>query len=150
MFFIKCETVCCHDATASSFVPQVQSKVFAYFHAVAVKLHSSMQNWLFGLPGQIFLWTIPLLFTCLATFQSQWVYTFSIWIIFPFPKHLSNHRKGLHRISSEICTKSDTVLLLDPSWNHSRIDTRLQIKGHKKSACISSSVKICALTPKIC
>jgi hypothetical protein len=47
----KCETVCCCDATASSFVAKVQSEVFAYFQAVTIKRHSNMQNWLFGFPG---------------------------------------------------------------------------------------------------
>jgi hypothetical protein len=49
----KCETVHCDDATASSFVTKVQGEDFTHFHTVTVKRHSSMQNWLFGLPGQI-------------------------------------------------------------------------------------------------
>jgi hypothetical protein len=49
----KCETVHCHDAAASSFVTRIQGKVFAHFHSFAVKRHSSMQNWLFSLPGRI-------------------------------------------------------------------------------------------------
>jgi hypothetical protein len=49
----KCETVGCRDARAISFVAKVRVEVFAYFHAVAVKRHSSMPNWLFGLPGRI-------------------------------------------------------------------------------------------------
>jgi hypothetical protein len=49
----KCETLCCHGATASSFVAKVRGEVFSYFHAVAVKHDSSMQNWLFGLPEVI-------------------------------------------------------------------------------------------------
>jgi hypothetical protein len=47
----KSETVHCCDATASSFVDKVQAIVLAHFHAEATKCHSSMQNWLFGLPG---------------------------------------------------------------------------------------------------
>jgi cold shock CspA family protein len=43
----------CHDATASSFVTKGRGDVFAHFHAVTVKRHSSMQNSLLGLPGQI-------------------------------------------------------------------------------------------------
>jgi hypothetical protein len=31
------------------FVAKVRGEVFAHFHAVAVKRHSSMWNWLFGL-----------------------------------------------------------------------------------------------------
>jgi hypothetical protein len=49
----KCETLRCRDATASSFVVKVRDKVFTHFHAVAVKRHSSMRNWLFGLLGRI-------------------------------------------------------------------------------------------------
>jgi hypothetical protein len=47
--------VYCHDATVSSFVARVQCEVFTHFHAVAVKHHSSMRNWLFGHSGWI-LW----------------------------------------------------------------------------------------------
>jgi hypothetical protein len=41
----------CCDATASSFVAKVQGRVFANFRAI--KRHSYMTNWLFGLPGRI-------------------------------------------------------------------------------------------------
>jgi hypothetical protein len=34
-------------------LPQFGGKVFTHFHAVTVKHHHSMWNWLFGLPGQI-------------------------------------------------------------------------------------------------
>jgi hypothetical protein len=43
----------CHDAAASFLVGKVRDEVFAYFHAVTIKRHNSMQNWLFGLPGWI-------------------------------------------------------------------------------------------------
>jgi hypothetical protein len=36
--------VLCSDVTASSFVAKVRGEVFAHFHAVAVKRHSSMWN----------------------------------------------------------------------------------------------------------
>jgi hypothetical protein len=36
-------TVHCHDATDSSFIAKIRGEVFTYFHAVAVKHHSSMQ-----------------------------------------------------------------------------------------------------------
>jgi hypothetical protein len=49
----KCKMSCYRDATASSFVAKVRCEVFANFHAVAVKRHSSMRNWLFDLPGRI-------------------------------------------------------------------------------------------------
>jgi hypothetical protein len=37
-----CEAVHCSDATARSFVAKVLGQVFAHFHAVAVKCHSSI------------------------------------------------------------------------------------------------------------
>jgi hypothetical protein len=40
----------CYGATVSSFVTKVQGIVFIHFHAVAVKHHSSMRNYLLGLP----------------------------------------------------------------------------------------------------
>jgi hypothetical protein len=43
----------CRNATASSFVAKFRGDVFAHFHAVAVKRHSSMRNCLFGLPARI-------------------------------------------------------------------------------------------------
>jgi hypothetical protein len=49
----KCTTVRCRNAAASSFVFKVRAEVFARIHAVAIKRHSSMRNWLFGLPGRI-------------------------------------------------------------------------------------------------
>jgi hypothetical protein len=46
-----------HVATASSFVAKVGGgggEGFTHFHAVAVKHHSSMWNWLFGLQDEFF------------------------------------------------------------------------------------------------
>jgi hypothetical protein len=40
----KCETMRCYDATTSSFVAKVCHEVFAHFHAVGVKRHSSIWN----------------------------------------------------------------------------------------------------------
>jgi hypothetical protein len=40
----KCEKVCYREETVNSFVAKFQVKVFAHFHAVAVKHHSSMWN----------------------------------------------------------------------------------------------------------
>jgi hypothetical protein len=40
----KSKMACCRDATASSFVAKVRGEVFAHFHVVAVKRHSSMRN----------------------------------------------------------------------------------------------------------
>jgi hypothetical protein len=49
----KCEAVRCRDTTAGSLAAKVRGGVFQHFHAVAVNYHSSMRNWLFGLPGRI-------------------------------------------------------------------------------------------------
>jgi hypothetical protein len=49
----KCVTVRCRDATTVDFVVEVRCEVFAHFCAVAVRIHSSIQNSLFGLPGRI-------------------------------------------------------------------------------------------------
>jgi hypothetical protein len=66
-----------------------------------------------------------------------------------FPKRLSNHCHGLSHTFSKICT-FDAVPLSDPLRNGIRLDTRIQIKGRKKSACPPSSVKLCTVTPRIC
>jgi hypothetical protein len=55
----KCETVRCCDETASSFDAKVWGEVFAHFHAVSVKCHSNMRNWLFEMPGWITLEQSP-------------------------------------------------------------------------------------------
>jgi hypothetical protein len=39
----KYETVCCCNATDSSFVAKVRGEILVHFHAVAVKRHSSMK-----------------------------------------------------------------------------------------------------------
>jgi hypothetical protein len=50
---VKCETVRCRDATASSFVAKFRAEVLVHFHAVAVNRHSSMRIGLLGLPGSV-------------------------------------------------------------------------------------------------
>jgi hypothetical protein len=77
----ECETARYHDATASFWLPKFNAKSLQ-FHEVTVKHHSSMRNWLFGLPGWILCEQSPditenestlliLLFTCRAVFQSR-------------------------------------------------------------------------------
>jgi hypothetical protein len=44
---------CCNDATASYFVAKVRGEAVAHFHAVAMKRHSSLRNWLFCLSERI-------------------------------------------------------------------------------------------------
>jgi hypothetical protein len=62
-----------------------------------------------------------------------------------FPEFLSNHY-----IFSEICTEFIAFLFLNPSRNRIEPDIILQIKGRKRSAHLSTSLKFCTLTPKIC
>jgi hypothetical protein len=66
---------CCHDATANS-------EVFAHFHTFAVKHHSSMQNWLYGLPGN----DEYALECALRLSRSQLVWAFHVRLILSSPK----------------------------------------------------------------
>jgi hypothetical protein len=45
-----------------------------------------------------------------------------------FPERSFNQCQGLYATFSEICTRFDAQLLLDPAQNRIRPDTRLQIK----------------------
>jgi hypothetical protein len=67
-----------------------------------------------------------------------------------FPDCLCTHCQGLRSTFFELCIKYDAHLLSDPSQNHIRKDTELEICGHKKSACPPSCVKFCTLTLTIC
>jgi hypothetical protein len=67
-----------------------------------------------------------------------------------FPERSSNHCWCFRHTFSKICTEVDSHLLSDPSRNRIRPDTRLQIKGHKKSARPLSCMKFCTLTSKTC
>jgi hypothetical protein len=114
-----------------------------------------MQNWLFGLLGQI------------LCEQSAWLLTslVSPFLVYPepsmpfkypcmayalFPERLSNQCQSLRHTLSEICTKCDVRSLSVSLQDHIRRDTRLQINGHKKSARPPNCMKFCTLTPKIC
>jgi hypothetical protein len=127
----KCETVHCRDATASSFIDKVHGEVFTHFNAVAVKHHSSIWNWLFGLPGRVLYeqspWCERKRWACSWLFSSP-VSSFSVSVSLEipfkhlctahvfFPQHLSNHCQKLHCIFSDLhkiwCTL--TVPLSDP------------------------------------
>jgi hypothetical protein len=110
----KCGTVCCCDATASSFVSKVRGKVFTHFHTVAIKRHNSMQNWLFGLPGQIFSyeqspccqrkwWAFPWLCSSPVSPVSVSVnLNFLCMAHAFFPEHLSIHYQGLSHFSRDL------------------------------------------------
>jgi hypothetical protein len=149
----------CCDATTSSIFSKFPGEVFAHFHAVAIKRHSSMQNQLFGLSGRIFV-NIPLdikendehaldfalqmsrLFFFRSTLNQE-LHSF-------FPERLSNQYQCLRRTFSDICTNFDASSLSGPRRNRIRPDTQLQIKRRKKSAHPASCVKFYILTPKIC
>jgi hypothetical protein len=147
----------CRDITFSSFVATVQGDVLAHFHAVAMKHHNIMWNWLSGMSGRILCeqaldikkMMIMMSFTCLA---------FSVFISLDFlctayalfSERLSNHCQGLSHTFSKICTKFDAVFLSDLSQNYIRPDTRFQIKGHKNSARPPRCMKFCTLPPKMC
>jgi hypothetical protein len=130
------------DATASSFAAKVRGEVFTRFHAVAVKRHGSMRNWVFGLPGRILCeqssWCQRKLRKCSWLCTSP--FPVSVNLDFPctarafFPERLTNHCQGVRHTLFEIYTKCDAQLLSDPSRNRVRPDTRLQIKWRKKSA----------------
>jgi hypothetical protein len=95
-----------HDATASPFVAKVRGEILAYFHAVAVKRHSSMWNWKFGLPWwslcEHSLWCQRKRWAC-SWLCSSPVSPFSISVNldFPFtaqtffPESMPNHCQGL-------------------------------------------------------
>jgi hypothetical protein len=149
--------LCC---CSQFFCRQSSGRILYTFPRSLLKHHSSMWNWLFGLPGWIlheqFSWckrkmdmTSALLLTCLT-------FSFSVGLDFPctihafFPDRLPSHCQGLRGTSNEICTKLNAILLSGPSRNHIRPDRRLKINGRKKSAHPPSCTKLCALTPKIC
>jgi hypothetical protein len=62
-----------------------------------------------------------------------------------FPDRSSNHCQGLRRTFPEICIKFGVDPLSDPLRNRIRPDTRLQLKGRKKSARPPIGVKFCIL-----
>jgi hypothetical protein len=123
----KREPVRCLVATANSFVPKVKGEVFAHFHAVAVKRHSSMRNWLFGLPGRFFfspcvkendVHALDFALHLSRLFRPQWVWTFrvrlfsslntcliNVKVLFAlFPKFSQNLKTFLCRIHREIAS----------------------------------------------
>jgi hypothetical protein len=118
------------------FYRQSSSRSLRKFHAVAVNRHSSMRNWLFGLPVRIlceqFPWCQWKWWACSwLSFSSVSSFSVTVSLDFPcmahafFPKCLSNHFQGLRSTSSEICTKFDAVPMSDPLRNRIRLDTEL-------------------------
>lgn len=45
----QCEMVSCRCATTNYFVTKVRREIFAHYHIIAIRCHSSIRNWLFGL-----------------------------------------------------------------------------------------------------
>jgi hypothetical protein len=124
----------CRDATASSFIAKIHDEFLAHFHAVAVKRHSSMRNWLFGLPLRILCKQSP-------WYERKW--WACSWLCFlpvsPFlvlvrlmlssPNTcLIIAKVSLSHFSPDICTKFYDVPLSEQSQNCIRPDTRLQIE----------------------
>jgi hypothetical protein len=122
-------------------VVKVRGEVITNFHIATKERRSSMRNWLFGLPVRILCEKSPWwLFVCPWLCSSS-VSPFSISMSLDvpctahasLPERLFNHCQGLHRTFSETCTQFDAVRLSDPPWNRIRPNTRLKIKGRKKS-----------------
>jgi hypothetical protein len=121
----KCERTRRREETGSCFVAKVRVEVFAHFHAIALKRHSSIRNWLCGLPERILSeqspWCQRKLWAC-SWLCSSPVSPFLVTVSldFPctahafFPERLSNHCQGIRRNFSEISTKCDAHSLSGP------------------------------------
>jgi hypothetical protein len=99
-------------------------------------------------------------------FQSQWVWAFPLGglllclrVITVSPALITSDNTGqegciVRGDLTEFLADVNTLLLLiscqNPGRNHIRPDTRLQIKGRKKSARSPCCMKFCTLTPKVC
>jgi hypothetical protein len=146
---IKCESVRCHDAIASSFVAKFRGEVLANFYAVAVKRHSSMRNWLSSarrIPCQQPSISRKRLWTCSRVCSSP-VSSLSVSISFHFL--YTAHTFFSDALVSR-CAQNLMLFLCQISRNLIRPDTRLQANGRKKSTVSSSCLKLSSLTPKIC
>jgi hypothetical protein len=147
------------------FVTKVRGEVFAHFHAVARKGHSSFRNWLFGLQGPAlceqypwfkrkwlacsWLCSLPVSpFSVSVTFDAPFKYPCTAYAF--FPERLSNHCQGLRRNLSKICTKFDADSQSDPSRNRLRPDTPLQTKGRKYRHVLPAARNCVHWLPKIC
>jgi hypothetical protein len=91
----KYEAVCCCDATVSSFVDKVRGEVFAHFHTVTIKRHSSTLNWLLWIVRADSLLIIPLIlenYECVLDFALHMSRLFRSWWVWTWN---SNTRVGL-------------------------------------------------------
>jgi hypothetical protein len=132
---------CCHDATAISFDSKVRGEVITHFYAVAVKLYSSMQNWLFSLPELILCkqtpWCQRKWWACSWLCSSPvFPISVSVSVDFPcttnvfFPKRAYNHCQGVCCTFSKICTKFDAVFVVSIAKSH-QATYMTPKKGHK-------------------
>jgi hypothetical protein len=147
----KCENVRYHDAMASSFVAKVWDSLHT-FHIATVKCHSSMWNWLFGLPERVLCepspWCQRKRWAC-SWLCSSPVLHFSVSVSSDFPLgglllclRVITVNPALitsDNLGQEGCIfRADLIKLLadlgmllfwSADRNHIRPDTRLQIKG---------------------
>jgi hypothetical protein len=142
----KCETVCCCDATASSFIAKVRGKVFAHFHTVAIKHHSSLRNWLVGLPGRILCEQSP---SCKKNMSMLFTFPFACLALFCLDEFGSFHQEDCCFVpGSPVITMDKKCASSEVIWqsslqtfthccfwlaprNHIWPDTRPQIQGRK-------------------
>jgi hypothetical protein len=114
------------------FCHKSSSKVWAHFHPVTAKSLSSMRNWLFFLLGEARPWLCSSFVSPFSVYPGPSVPFSHLCTAHAFfPERLSNHYQGVRRTFPEIYTKCDAVPLSDPSRNHVRQDTWLQINGRK-------------------
>jgi hypothetical protein len=106
----KCKMLHCHDAMASSSVNKVRGGFFPHFHAVTIKCHSNMWNWLFDLPGWILCeqsswcerkwWTCSWLCSSLVSpFLVSVTLNYLCMAHASFSESLSNHCQGFSLLS---------------------------------------------------
>jgi hypothetical protein len=142
---------------------KVWGEVFAHCHAVAIKCHSSMWNWLFGLPGWILCkessplmlgtCSSPLSPFCLSEFWLfHWEDSWCLRVITVNPAPITSYHwyhpgQGQRFDQNLIHTHCSFVGSITKS-HQARYNTPK--KGHTKSACPPSCVQFCALSPKIC
>jgi hypothetical protein len=91
---------CVCDARASSFVAKFRCEVFAHIYPVPVKGHSSMRNWLLGLPGRILCgkwWTCSWLCSSSVSHFCLIIARFSVALFPIFAQNLMHTRCQDHR-----------------------------------------------------
>jgi hypothetical protein len=125
------------SSNSQFFVTKFRGELLVNFHAVIVKGHRNMRNWLLGLPGLILSEKSALY--QIKWWACTWVYSppvspFSILFDLNFPCMARAFFHELCLITARVSAalfrdlhKFNAVPLLYPSWNHMRPDTQLQI-----------------------